>query len=64
VKTNSQLEYESVDYYLSLKYPISIYPENDGGYTVIIPDLPGCMNQRETLKEVIESINETRELWI
>ncbi|MDP5018577.1 MAG: type II toxin-antitoxin system HicB family antitoxin, partial [Dolichospermum sp.] len=36
---------------------MSIYPEDDGGYTVIIPDLPGCMSQGETLEEAIENIN-------
>ncbi len=60
---NKKLERQSLDYYLSLKYPISIYPE-DEGYTVIIPDLPGCMTQGETLEEAIDSINEARELWI
>ncbi|BAZ32789.1 hypothetical protein NIES4074_52960 [Cylindrospermum sp. NIES-4074] len=64
MKTNSQLEHESLDYYLSLKYPMSVYPEDDGGYTVIIPDLPGCMTQGETLEEAMENINEARELWI
>ncbi len=64
MKTNPQIEHESLDYYLSLKYPMSIYPEEDGGYTVIIPDLPGCMTQGETLEEAVESINEARYLWI
>lgn len=55
---------QSLDYYLSLKYPISIYPEEEGGYTALIPDLKGCMTQGETLKEVVKNIEETRELWI
>ncbi|MFO0054579.1 MAG: type II toxin-antitoxin system HicB family antitoxin, partial [Dolichospermum sp.] len=54
----------SLEYYLSLKYPMSIYPEEDGGYTVIIPDLSGCMSQGDNLEEAIENINEARELWI
>ena len=64
MKTNSQLEHQSLEYYLSLKYLMSIYPEEDGGYTVMIPDLPGCMSQCESLEEAIENINEARELWI
>lgn len=51
-------------YYLSLKYPMSIYPEEEGGYTAIIPDLNGCMTQGETLEETINNIDEARELWI
>ncbi|HBE20782.1 MAG TPA: HicB family protein [Cyanobacteria bacterium UBA11149] len=64
MKNNYQIEQQSLEYYLSLRYPMSIYPEDDGGYTVIIPDLPGCMSQGETLEEVLENINEARELWI
>lgn len=64
MKNNPQLEQQSLEYYLSLKYPMSIYPEDDGGYTAIIPDLPGCMSQGETLEEALENINEARELWI
>jgi antitoxin HicB len=53
-----------LDYFLSFKYPISIYPEDEGGYTAIIPDLPGCMTQGETLEEVVMNIDEARQLWI
>jgi antitoxin HicB len=60
---NKKLERQPLDYYLSLKYPISIYPE-DEGYTVMIPDLPGCISQGESSEEAISSINEARELWI
>lgn len=48
--------------YLSLQYLVSIYPENYGGYTALIPDLPGCMTQGETLEEVIFNIEEARQL--
>lgn len=60
---NNKLERQSLEYYLSLKYPISIYPEKEG-YTVMILDLPGCMTQGETLEECIVNIEEARELWI
>lgn len=54
----------TLDYFLSLKYAISIYPEDEGGYTALIPDLPGCITQGETLEEVFINIEEARELWI
>lgn len=60
---NKQTERQPLEYYLSLKYPISIYPE-DEGYTVMIPDLPGCLTQGETLAECVINIEEARELWI
>ena len=55
---------QSLKYYLSLKYPMSIYPEEEGGYTIMIPDLDGCMTQGETLEEAINNIDEAKELWI
>ncbi|GBF82450.1 type II toxin-antitoxin system HicB family antitoxin [Aphanothece sacrum] len=61
---NKELERPSLDYFLSLKYPISIYPEDEGGYTALITDLPGCITQGETLEEVVMNIEEARELWI
>ncbi|ACK68247.1 protein of unknown function UPF0150 [Rippkaea orientalis PCC 8801] len=50
----------TLDYFLSLKYPISIYPEDEGGYTALITDLPGCITQGETLEEVVININENK----
>jgi antitoxin HicB len=61
---NKKLKRPSLDYFLSLKYPISIYPEDEGGYTALIPDLPGCITQGETLEEIVINIEEARELWI
>jgi len=61
---SKQLERPPLDYFLNLKYPISIYPEDAGGYTAMIPDLPGCMTQGETLEEVVMNIEEARQLWI
>jgi antitoxin HicB len=46
------------------KYSIAIHPEEEGGYTALIPDLLGCVSQGETLEEVIANIKEARELWI
>jgi antitoxin HicB len=61
---NRKVQREPLEYYLLLKYPMSLYPEKDGGYTVILPDLPGCLAQGDTLEKALENINEARELWI
>ena len=53
-----------LEYYLKLRYPITLYPEAEGGYVAKIADLPGCLTQGETLEETIANINEARELWI
>lgn len=64
MKTKQTVEKHSLDYYLNLKYPISIIPEEEGGFTALIPDLPGCMTQGETIEEVVANIDEARQLWI
>ena len=60
---NKKTERQSLEYYLALKYPISIYPE-ESGYTVIIPDLPGCMSQGETREEALANIQEAIQLCL
>lgn len=55
----------SLEYYLNLKYSVTLYPDAEqGGYVAEIKDLPGCFTQGETLEETMTNINEARELWI
>ncbi|MDX2254655.1 MAG: toxin-antitoxin system HicB family antitoxin [Pseudanabaenaceae cyanobacterium bins.39] len=61
-KSTSQRQ--SLDYYLKLTYPITFYPDPDGGYVAEIKDLKGCLTQGETIEEAATNINEARELWI
>jgi len=63
-QTNKQIEQSSLEYYLKLQYPITIYPDIEGGYVAQIKDLPGCLTQGETIEETMININEARELWI
>ncbi len=57
-KTNSLQDY------LSFSYPVTLYPEPEGGYVAVIKDLPGCMTQSETPNGVMANIEEARQLWI
>jgi antitoxin HicB len=50
--------------YLSLNYSMTFYPEPDGGYTVIIKDLPGCISQGDTLEEAFQNIQDAKQAWI
>ncbi len=43
-------------------YPALLIPEEDGGYSVVFPDLPGCYTQGETLKEASSAAQEALEL--
>jgi antitoxin HicB len=57
-------ERKPLEYYLNLRYPITIEEAPEGGYFVYIKDLPGCMSQGETPEEAAEMIEEARRLWL
>jgi predicted RNase H-like HicB family nuclease len=47
-----------------LNYRILLRKEPEGGYTVIVPSLPGCVTYGDTVEEAIEMAKETIELYI
>lgn len=60
----TQTKPETLEDYLNLSYPITLYPEMNGGYTVMIADLPGCISQGETLEEAVANIQDARVAWL
>ncbi len=47
-----------------LNYRILLKKEPEGGYTVIVPSLPGCVTYGKTIEEAIEMTKEAIELYI
>jgi len=47
-----------------LKYTAVFEPEKSGGYSVVIPALPGCISQGETFEEALKNIKEAAELYL
>jgi len=47
-----------------LKYTAVFEPEKLGGYSVVIPALPGCISQGETFEEALKNIREAAELYL
>ncbi len=41
-----------------VKYRIVLEPQEEGGYTVYVPALPGCLSQSETAEEAMDNIKE------
>ncbi|MCK4455239.1 MAG: type II toxin-antitoxin system HicB family antitoxin [Thermoplasmata archaeon] len=41
-----------------MKIKVVLEPQEEGGYTVYVPSLPGCVSQGETYDEAIENIKE------
>jgi antitoxin HicB len=45
-------------------YKIMLRPEPEGGFTVIVPSLPGCITYGSTLTEAKEMAKEAIELYL
>jgi predicted RNase H-like HicB family nuclease len=48
----------------TLSYRILLKREPEGGYTVTVPSLPGCVTYGDTIDESIEMAREAIELYI
>lgn len=50
---------------MKLKYPAYFYPWDNGkGYTVEIPDLPGCISEGDDLEEALYMISDAAYWWV
>lgn len=47
-----------------LLYPACFYPVEEGGYTVIVPDLQGCVTEGNDLQEAIHMAIDAASGWI
>jgi antitoxin HicB len=45
-------------------YRVVLVPEKDGGYSVLVPALPGCFSQGDTRSEAIEMAKEAISLHL
>jgi predicted RNase H-like HicB family nuclease len=50
--------------YMKLVYPVCFYIEDDGRYSVDVPDLPGCVTQGENFADAIEMAIDAASGWI
>ena len=44
-----------------MKFKVVLEPQQEGGYVVYVPGLPGCLTQADTKEEAIENIKEAIE---
>ena len=47
-----------------LEYNTVFQEETDGGFSVWVPDLPGCASQGETFEEALRNIKEAIEVYL
>jgi len=49
---------------VKLIYPACFYPCEEGGYTVIFPDLPGCITEGDTLSDAVDMAIDAASGWL
>jgi len=46
------------------QYTVILEPAEEGGYTVIVPSLPGCITEGDTFEEAIKMANDAISLYL
>ncbi|MBR9692715.1 type II toxin-antitoxin system HicB family antitoxin [Candidatus Woesearchaeota archaeon] len=47
-----------------MKLTVIMDPQKEGGFTVSVPSLPGCISEGDTKEEALENIKEAIELYL
>lgn len=47
-----------------MKLQVVLEPSDEGGYTVLVPSLPGCISEGDSLEEALTNIREAIELYL
>lgn len=47
-----------------MKLAVILEPSEEGGFTVLVPALPGCISEGSTREEAIKNIREAIELYL
>jgi predicted RNase H-like HicB family nuclease len=47
-----------------MRFKVVLEPSEEGGFTIYVPALPGCISEGETEQEALENIKEAIELYL
>lgn len=47
-----------------MKLQVILEPGDEGGYTVVVPVLPGCVSEGDTKQKALQNIREAIELYL
>lgn len=45
-------------------FKVILEPSEEGGYTALVPSLPGCISEGDTAEEAMDNIREAIELYL
>ena len=48
----------------TIDFKVLLEPDEDGGYVVVCPSIPGCYSQGDTVEEALANIREAIELCL
>lgn len=55
---------KTLEYYMNLPYKIEIFEDQEeGGYALRCPELPGCITCGETIQEGLEMLEDAKKCW-
>ncbi|OGU69669.1 MAG: antitoxin HicB [Ignavibacteria bacterium RBG_16_36_9] len=47
-----------------MKVKVALEKSEEGGYTIYVPALPGCISEGDTIEEAVDNIIEAIELYL
>ena len=47
-----------------MKLKVVLEPSEDGGYTIYVPSLPGCISEGDNIEDALSNIKEAIELYL
>ncbi len=47
-----------------MRFKIVLEPSDEGGFTVYVPSLPGCISEGDSVDEALDNIREAVELYL
>jgi predicted RNase H-like HicB family nuclease len=47
-----------------MRFKVVLEPSDEGGFTVYIPSLPGCISEGDSVEEAMKNIEEAAELYL
>ena len=49
---------------MNMRFNVVLEAAEEGGYTVFVPSLPGCISEGDTKEEALKNIKEAIELYL
>jgi predicted RNase H-like HicB family nuclease len=48
----------------TMRFKVMLEPSDEGGFTIYIPSLPGCISEGDTVEDALKNIEEAAELYL